>query len=520
MNLLSGLLASGIVGSITFIALLIIRPISEKFFSKTWHYYSLLVPIAFMLGGTLLAGELAGELAYVSFESEQAAHQFVVPQNPVFVEPVFLNEPSIEVVSSTTSRAFTIQPLLEYTARLAPYILLIWMLGVVVFVGINLTKYLKYRHLLLSNTQTNAQSFVDAECKIPIVTSLAAHTPMLLGIIKPVIVLPNIQLEAKELDMVLSHEMMHHKRKDLLFKLLGFVANAVHWHNPLVYILNNQLNILCELSCDEKLAAEMDAHERKFYGETILQILQHGANLKFSAKLAGSFMLATNLCNSKKNIKRRLNNMMNSKKIKKPAIIFSVLVGIFVIGMGLVMSHWVDSAIPVHASPVHAGEVIRLGAEDYYYNLNAENDYAVDVAVDATVTPPLINQFAWPVPSHTRISSTFGIRINPIDAREEFHTGIDIPAPTGADIIAAYDGVVTFSGWLEGFGNTVIIYHGDGISTLYAQNMSNLVSVNDNVVRGQLIATVGSTGESTGPHLHFEVRRNDEPIDPNLTVFN
>ena len=124
-------------------------------------------------------------------------------------------------------------------------------------------------------------------------------------------------------------------------------------------------------------------------------------------------------------------------------------------------------------------------------------------------------QFRWPVPTHSFVNSYFGPRIHPITGRSgQHHAGIDIPAPTGTRIIAAADGIVRTSGRLGGYGTTVIIDHGNGYRTLYAHNSRNRVSVGDHVVAGQHIADVGSTGDSTGPHLHFEIIRNGTPVNP------
>lgn len=122
--------------------------------------------------------------------------------------------------------------------------------------------------------------------------------------------------------------------------------------------------------------------------------------------------------------------------------------------------------------------------------------------------------FLWPLNPRGWVSSPFGMRYHPILRQHRLHTGIDIAAPTGTSIIAAEEGRVVYSGWLGGYGLTVIIDHGGRVSTLYAHASQLLVSAGQIVSRGQLIARVGSTGLSTGPHLHFEVRRNGEPVDP------
>lgn len=120
----------------------------------------------------------------------------------------------------------------------------------------------------------------------------------------------------------------------------------------------------------------------------------------------------------------------------------------------------------------------------------------------------------WPVPSSHNITSPFGFRVHPIFGDTRFHSGIDISCGTGAAIVAANDGVVFSAGWRPGYGNTVLIDHGGGISTLYAHNSSIYVSSGQKVSRGQTIAGAGSTGNSTGTHLHFEVRVNSSPVNP------
>ncbi len=117
-------------------------------------------------------------------------------------------------------------------------------------------------------------------------------------------------------------------------------------------------------------------------------------------------------------------------------------------------------------------------------------------------------------PSDAPTSSPFGWRMHPVLRYRRFHAGLDFAASYGSTIRAADSGTVIFAGWYGGYGRAVIIDHGKGITTLYGHTSELLVSEGQAVQRGQAIAAVGSTGLSTGPHLHFEVRRNGTPVNP------
>ena len=120
----------------------------------------------------------------------------------------------------------------------------------------------------------------------------------------------------------------------------------------------------------------------------------------------------------------------------------------------------------------------------------------------------------WPVPGASRITSEFGYRVHPILKTKKMHTGIDIACPTGTKVVASNAGRVIMSGWNDSYGYVVVVDHGGGRTTLYAHNSSLLVSEGEIVMRGQQIAKSGSTGMSTGPHLHYEVRINGEYKNP------
>ena len=137
-------------------------------------------------------------------------------------------------------------------------------------------------------------------------------------------------------------------------------------------------------------------------------------------------------------------------------------------------------------------------------------DPQIDSVSDAASTKDV--QPEWPLKSV--VSSRFGMRKDPFTATDKFHSGIDIAAAEGTGVKAAMSGEVVMSNNMKGYGNVIAIDHGGGIVTIYAHNEKNLVKVGDRVEKGEVISRVGSTGRSTGPHLHFEVRKDGTKIDP------
>jgi murein DD-endopeptidase MepM/ murein hydrolase activator NlpD len=118
----------------------------------------------------------------------------------------------------------------------------------------------------------------------------------------------------------------------------------------------------------------------------------------------------------------------------------------------------------------------------------------------------------WPVPG--AVSSGYGHREHPMSGKPSFHSGMDISVPQGTHVNATADGIVSFSGWTAGSGNTVVVEHGHGFSTAYAHNQRNLVTVGQRVKRREAIAVSGSTGVSTGPHVHYEIWKNGRHVNP------
>lgn len=142
----------------------------------------------------------------------------------------------------------------------------------------------------------------------------------------------------------------------------------------------------------------------------------------------------------------------------------------------------------------------------------AQEDVSGNDAGDAPVYSG--GTFCWPAPSYTRISSEYGNRIHPTLGVTQFHNGLDMAAPHGSPILAAEGGVVIAASYNATMGNYIMINHGSGLYTIYMHASALYVSSGQTVSRGEKIAAVGSTGRSTGPHLHFSVRRNGSYVNP------
>ena len=216
-----------------------------------------------------------------------------------------------------------------------------------------------------------------------------------------------------------------------------------------------------------------DFSSRKRYAATILNTLSGARSMPSGIYSA--------LGGNKEEIKRRLTHMLNYTSAKKSHVFLAVAIALMLGVTGVVAATTTIAPVPepILSSPVgsSAGMI-------------------------------------WPVPSSDKIAAGFGVRVHPVSGAEVMHAGIDIPAQAGESIVSAAGGKVLVAEYIEAFGNTVILDHGDGLTTLYAHGSKLLVAAGDYVAAGQEIAKIGSTGYATGPHLHFEVQRDGEAQDP------
>lgn len=157
-----------------------------------------------------------------------------------------------------------------------------------------------------------------------------------------------------------------------------------------------------------------------------------------------------------------------------------------------------------------SNNTIHVGQKVY---LSSGNSKVSKPTTNIKYKSPTLNSFVRPLKS-IHVNSKYGVRIHPITGKRTTHHGIDLRAPMNTPVYAPYSGVVTYSSWMNGYGKTIIIDHGKGYTTRYAHLNRWNVKKGQRIKKGQYIGKTGNTGNSTGPHLHYEIRINGKSIDP------
>lgn len=526
-------------GILLILCLVLLRPWTTKTLTATWHYRMYILVVLFLLVPVgIVGGNLFSNIP--STTNQGLLNVPVILNDMITVQqrdilPLQTGQalPQIDPTVTMSASPVTIVFILKKVLSFLP---LIWLVGVLVFIILYGIQFVQFRRkimrtsLQIDDTETllalkNLMAEMGIKGKIWLLSNNIIKTPMLAGLFKTFLILPEVEMNERELKVIFKHELTHFKRHDLWVKSLMFVANAIHWFNPAVYRLTKNIDTFCELSCDEQVVSDMNMKERQFYGETILNVLCRVVNQH-------SGIYAT-LAESKKGIERRLTHMMNVKNNSKRIIIISFVIAAILCLTGFAIASFMnitggDSDLNGNLSEYSINGINEPKLDDAIRDSDVieelttnQQDEGLSILESNTLNDSNIGlKYLWPVTEYNRISAAYGTRMHPIKKEMVFHNGIDISAPEGTPVLAADKGTVADIGDNETDGNYVILNHDGGIQTFYSVlfGFAEGLAEGDTVQQGDVIGYVGATGEATGPHLHFSLIIDSEYIDP-MSVF-
>lgn len=332
--------------------------------------------------------------------------------------------------------------------------------------------------------------------------------PISIGIFKKKIIIPGQSFETKDYDYMLKHEIFHIKNKDIEYKFLLLILNCIYWFNPIIYFLINQINEMLELNCDYNILENESMEYRAGYGKFLLDLIEKNCNKQNK--------FVTNFASSRRSVMERFKNILNQNQNKRTLIISIILIVIIAISVLLVIF------MPNVNIAVTDTKIANLKDANKVVSSQVENENLEKNEENLNLEEKVLNQveefekIEFIEPLQGIIVARYGITSN---IRKTTHTGLDIANSIGTSIKAAASGKVIYSDFDTSNGKMIIIDNGNSVKTYYSHCNELCVVEGQMVNQGDEIAKIGSTGNSTGPHLHFEIRINEEPVDPQLYVY-
>ena len=344
-----------------------------------------------------------------------------------------------------------------------------------------------------------------------ICVSSSRRAPLTFGVFRPTVLLPeDLPVGDAQFQLILAHELAHIRRKDCLRKLLLTVCLCLYWWNPLVWLMVWLANRDMELACDEAVLRALGPDCRKAYALTLLDMAQRNPK---SAPLCSGF--------AKSSAEERIRAILSFKRI--PAWVGICVAILFVLTASVFTTQAVSpSAIP-EMEPAVQEEV-------------PEENAAVSVPVSESLptTPPImpeqeaeseiesetqtrseVRAYIFPLEdTSVEVTNPYGWQAHPVTKQKSLHSGVDLAADYGTNVLAVADGTVLDCSYDAAFGYILTLEHENGVQTQYAHLSEFLVKAGDAVRQGQIIAKTGGSGWSTGSHLHLGVLIDGEAVDP------
>ena len=320
------ILIMSLAGSIIALFLFMLKPFVKDRIPKLFQYYMWLVVLVALIVPV-------SKIVIIPAPIVSAGHHVSLTPIHDLVQQSFL-----VIREETDSLVFTPQGMDESVIvksqkqlpSMPTIIFIVWAIGVFAFTGLSITRYvlfsrkLRKRAVPANELETGLLKELSGMESIPkLYRNALALTPMLIGIVRPAIMLPDYEYTDAQLRNIILHELTHLRRRDVIIKWLSMLAAALHWFNPIVYILRREINASCELACDETIIRSLDKSGKQNYGDTLIAVVATHRILQTA--------LSTTMCEEKKALKKRLATIMKYKKTSRTALVLSCILLITVI---------------------------------------------------------------------------------------------------------------------------------------------------------------------------------------------
>lgn len=539
--LLRVLLPMGLAGGLFFLLLQVLRPLTARLHAAHRRALLLATALLFALPLPLLlpTSTPASTPVVASAQAQptplQESLRTLPPTAPVYAAGNALGSALSEASAPATPGQPGTRPWQPTPAQICGFI---WLAGLSGVLAVQALRYLMFMRRLRRSCipaepgpDLTLYTHLCNEMRFSrpprLYYSALAGAPMLAGLLRPRIILPTLPLQPGQTAFALRHELTHHRAGDLLFKMLLQLLCALHWFNPAAWLLRAAFAQACEENCDEQVAARLNPADRRAYAAALLACAGPAPRWAVSAFASPAGRL-----------RRRLSRLLSPTHPSRPlraacaALLLVALATCLLAGCALAAGS-AGSSLPgtgnapsstpentdlssAHSPPPDASPSLPAVSNSLAPSsskIGADSDTPVtdlsqtDSPTSLTdIDPAAPSELLCPAPGATTLNRSFV---------EGTHRGADFIGEVGTPILAAAAGTVLEAGWHWSWGHHITLQHGDERLTLYAHCDTLLVETGDTVTPGQEIATMGSTGSSFGPHLHFEVLLpTDAPGEP------
>lgn len=314
------ILITSLIGTAATLLLTIMRPITRKTFSSGWHYYMWLVVLVSMILPVRIS---IPEQTPVVPNSEMVG---VAQNETIIYNPIQMGEQGTFVdVREEVHANSKIDAISEYAQSKVYGLAFVWFIGMILTFVYKIIGYI----LFLFNLRRRSSIISCPELlkytdrAITTRTSEEISSPLMIGVFRPTLLLPAIEMNPEQLNNVLAHETTHFKRKDIMYKWFISMVKCIHWFNPIVYYISKQADIECEISCDLEVVKDMSEEQETNYIDTILTLLATGRRKKVA--------LTTGMTSDKKTLKRRFTMIKNKVKFSRKTVIISIVLALVVL---------------------------------------------------------------------------------------------------------------------------------------------------------------------------------------------